>query len=96
MSFGIIVKGGTPKFGKREKRSVMVSMSTGVQRDICKDRAMHRAITEGDSSDKSLKSDITQMRNERKRRDKAEWRQQKRTRIDELKTRYRKRYGSDV
>ncbi len=96
MSFGIIVKGGTPKFGKREKRAVMVSMSTGMQKDICKDKAAYRAITEGDASDKSLKGDITQMREEKKGRDKAEWRQQKRTRIDELKTRYRKRYGSDV
>ena len=95
-SIGGIVKGGTPKFHKvtHEDMTAIYKSTNSPLAKVTADKAMFKAITQGNASDKSLTRDVAAVIGPSE--DKAKKRAEKLERIKKLKARYRSRYGKDA
>lgn len=95
-SIGGIVKGGTPKFHKvtHSEMTAMYKATNSPLAKVTSDKAMFRAITEGNASDKRLTADVAAVLGPNE--DKAKKRAEKKAKIEKLKARYRSRYGRNA
>jgi hypothetical protein len=89
------ISGGTPKFYKRnhEDMTQLYRENNNPLAEITKDKAMFRAITEGNASDKSLKRDVEIIERNRVQSEKKKSRDAKLKKVNDAKMKYKKKYG---
>lgn len=91
------VSGGTATFFKtnHEDMTARYKAHNNPLAEITKDKAMFRAITEGNASDKALKRDVEAIERKRVETIKQKSRETKKKKISDMKIRYKKKYGVD-